>query len=123
MSLQEENTKTIDPDSGAPSAASEIRDRSLAFAEGGIPILQDIVTAPEPEEIDLDDLLPAPPPEQDPGARLEDIERVVRAVSAIATDRIIRKLEPRIRKEVERAVRSALQEFGVMPPVTGEETE
>ena len=123
MSHQEENTKTNDPGSGDPPAASGIGGRSSAFADGGIPILQDIVTAPAPEEIDLDDLLPAPPPEQDPGARLEDIERVVRAVSAIATDRIIRKLEPRIRKEVEGAVRSALQELGEMPPVTGEETE
>jgi hypothetical protein len=51
---------------------------------------------------------------------LEDIERVVQAVSAITTDRIIRKLQPRIRKEVERAVKSALQELGEMPPITEE---
>ena len=119
MSHQEENTKTIDPGTGAPPATSEIRGSALAFADGGIPILQDIVTAPAPEEIELDDLLPVPPPEQDPVARSEKIERVVRAVSAITTDRIIRKLEPRIRKEVERAVRSALQELGETPPITG----
>ena len=120
MSHQEENTKTNDPGSGDPPAASGIGGRSSAFADGGIPILQDIVTAPAPEEIDLDDLLPVPPPEQDPGARLEDIERVVQAVSAIATDRIIRKLQPLIRKEVESAVKSALQELGEMPPITEE---
>jgi hypothetical protein len=120
MSHQEENTKTNDPGSGDPPAASGIGGRALAFADGGIPILQDIVTAPAPEEIDLDDLLSVPPPEQDPGARLEDIERVVQAVSAITTDRIIRKLQPRIRKEVERAVKSALQELGEMPPITEE---
>jgi len=116
MSQQEENTKTIDPGSGAPPAASEIGGRALAFADGGIPILQDIVIVPAPEEIDLDDLLPGPPPEQDPAARLEDIERVAQAVSESASERIIRKLEPRIRKEVEKAVMSALLELGDADP-------
>ena len=41
-------------------------------------------------------------PEQEPNSRMEDIERVVQAVSESATERIIRKLEPRIRKEVEK---------------------
>jgi hypothetical protein len=108
MNYQKGNNTPIDPRSGVPTADRGIRDRPLAFADGGIPILQDVVIPPEPGEIDLDDLLPEPIPEQDPDARMEDIARVAQAVSESATERIIRKLEPRIRKEVEKAVTSAL---------------
>lgn len=109
----------IDPGSGTPHATDEkTGDKPPDFADGGIPILQDIVIPPEPGEIDLDDLLPGTIPEPDPNVRIEDIERVVQAVSESATERIIRKLEPRIRKEVEKAVKSALLELVEAPPIT-----
>jgi len=108
MNYQKEKTTPIDPGSGTPPADDGIRDRPLAFADGGIPILQDIVTSASPGEFDLDDILPERIPEYDPNSRIEEIERVVQRVSESATERIIRKLEPRIRKEVEKAVRSAL---------------
>ena len=111
MNYQKENTTPIDPGSDTRPADDAIRDRPLVYADGGIPILQDIVTSPAAGEFDLDDILPERIPEQDPNSRMEDIERVVQAVSESATERIIKKLEPRIRKEVEKAVRSALLEF------------
>ncbi len=120
MNDQKENTTPIDPGSGARPADDGIRDRPLAFADGGIPILQDIVISPEPGEIDLDDILPERIPEQDPNSRMEEIERVVQAVSESATERIIRKLEPRIRREVKKAVRSALLGFEEADTTTGE---
>ena len=120
MNYQKEKTTPIDPGSGTRPADDGVREKPLAFADGGIPILQDIVTSAAPGEFDLDDILPERIPEYDPNSRIEDIERVVQRVSESATERIIRKLEPRIRKEVEKAVRSALLEFEEADPAAGE---
>ena len=120
MNYQKEKTTPTDPGSGTQPADNGVRDRPLAFADGGIPILQDIVTSAAPGEFDLDDILPERIPEYDPNSRIEDIERVVQRVSESATERIIRKLEPRIRKEVEKAVRSALLGFEEADTNTGE---
>ena len=120
MNYQKEKTTSIDPGSGTRPADDGVRDRPLAFADGGIPILQDIVTSAAPGEFDLDDILPERIPEYDPNSRIEDIERVVQMVSESATERIIRKLEPRIRREVEKAVRSALLGFEGADTTTGE---
>ncbi len=120
MNYQKENTKPIDPGSGTRPADDVIRDRPLVFADGGIPVLQDAVISPAPGEFDLDDILPERIPEQGPNSRMQDIERVVQAVSESATERIIRKLESRIRREVEKAVRSALLEFEEADPAAEE---
>jgi len=120
MNSQKPKSEPLDP---------EQIDAPFPRDNGGIPILEDIVEPLSPDDIDLVDSFDEASPDGSP-ARMPDgtelrerlhrlladpgggmLDELIRDAAGSATGRILERLEPEIRKEVENALRCGFHEL------------
>ncbi|MCP3869129.1 MAG: hypothetical protein GY703_13705 [Gammaproteobacteria bacterium] len=127
---KQDNTKPSRGDDSSSPLTEETLEPPCLMDDTGIPILDDVVVEPAPsaeeEAIDTVELQePLETAADTPQAAAaqesdippeEDQEALIKRLSKTAAARIIRKLEPRIRKEMEKAIRSGLDELTESKP-------